>query len=100
MLVVAVFLEAKREHAAAVRAAVVAHARNCLEKEPGCVRYDVSLDPLEPHAMLLYQVYADENAFKAHKELPHYAEFRLKAEGWIASRRVLTYELLDGVGQA
>lgn len=100
MYVVAVFLETKREHTAAMRVALVAHARNCMEKEPGCLRYDVSLDPLEPTSCLLYQIYADEDAYKAHKELPHYAEFRLKVDDWIAARRVLTYELLEGAGQA
>lgn len=100
MLVVAVFMETKREHVASMRAAVVLHARNCLEKEPGCLRYDVGLDPVDPGSLLLYQVYVDENAFNAHKELPHYAEFRLKVDNWIAARRVLTYELLEGVGQA
>ncbi len=100
MHVVAVFLEAKREHSVAMRAALTAHARNCLAKEPGCLRYEVGLDPLDPASFLLYQVYKDEAALRAHKELPHYAEFRLKVETWIAARRVLTYELLEGVGLA
>ncbi len=42
MHVVVVFLEARREHAGSLRAALMLHARNCLEKEPGCRRYEVS----------------------------------------------------------
>jgi hypothetical protein len=29
-----------------------------------------------------------------HREMPHYAEFREMIDPWLASRRVLTYELL------
>ena len=43
-------------------------------------------------AFLLYQVYDDEAAYLQHRELPHYAEFRILADPWTRSRRVLTYE--------
>ena len=100
MFVVVVFLEAKREHTASLRSAVLLHARNCLEKEPGCRRYEVSADPVDRAAFLLYQIYDSEAAYLAHKELPHYAEFRMKVDDWTAARRILTYELLDGIGLA
>lgn len=100
MYVVVVFLEAKRQHTAGLRTALLLHARNCLEKEHGCRSYEVSADPVEPGAFLLYQVYESEAAFTAHKEMPHFAEFRLKVEPWIETRRILTYELLAGAGVA
>lgn len=100
MHVVVVFLEARREHAGSVRAALMLHARNCLEKEPGCLRYDVSADPVDMASFLLYQVYDSAAAFAAHKEMPHFAEFRLKVEPWVAARRILTYELLEVAGLA
>jgi (4S)-4-hydroxy-5-phosphonooxypentane-2,3-dione isomerase len=100
MLSVVVFLEAHREQVAAMRTAVMLHASNCLEKEPGCRHYDVGLDTCDPASFVLYQVYENEAAYRAHKEYPHYAEFRLKVEPWIASRRVLTFELLSGTGLA
>ena len=53
------------------------HAAACLENEPGCRRYDISVDPLEGASFLLYQVYDDEAAYLAHRELPHYADFRI-----------------------
>ena len=31
-------------------------------------------------------------AYLAHRELPHYAEFRILADPWTRSRRVLTYD--------
>lgn len=100
MLSVVVFLEARRDHVASLRTAILLHAANCLEKEPGCRQYDVGADPVDAASFLLYQVYENEAAYRAHKEYPHYAEFRLKVEPWIATRRILTFEHISGTGLA
>lgn len=100
MLVVVVFLEAERGREAELRAALRAHAKACLEHEPGCRRYDISVDPLEGAAFLLYQVYEDEAAYLAHRELPHYADFRILTDPWVRTRRVLTYEAVALQGSA
>ncbi len=100
MLVVVVFLEAERGREAELRAALRAHAKACLEQEPGCRRYDLSVDPLEGAAFLLYQVYEDEAAYLAHRELPHYADFRILTDPWVRTRRVLTYEAVALQGSA
>ena len=47
-------------------------------KEPGNVRFDVLRGSDNPTLFGLYEVYMDENGFKAHQETPHYA--RWKAE--------------------
>lgn len=91
MFVVTVFLETDREHQEDMRSALVSYARTCVEKEPGCRRFDVCLDPVDAASFLLYQVYVDEAAYLLHRELPHYAEFRVLADPWTRSRRVLTY---------
>jgi len=95
MLVVVVFLEAQPGRQAELREAVLRHARTCRESEEGCHRYDISADPIEGAAFLLYQIYADEAAYLAHRELPHYADFRTITDPWIVSRRVLTYEAVS-----
>jgi autoinducer 2-degrading protein len=100
MFVVVVFLEAERGRQDALRRALLQHALNSLEREAGCQRYDVCLDPVEASAFLLYEVFADEAAYQAHRELPHYAEFRLLTDPWVRSRRVLTYEMVTGSGSA
>jgi (4S)-4-hydroxy-5-phosphonooxypentane-2,3-dione isomerase len=92
MHVVVVFMEAERGREEDLRQALVSYARTCLEREPGCRRYDVCLDPVEGSAFLLYQIYDDQAAYLAHRELPHYAEFRILADPWTRSRRVLTYD--------
>jgi len=92
LLVGVVFLEAERAHQDDMRSALVTHARMCVEREPGCRRFDVCLDPVDGASFLLYEVYDDEAAYLTHRELPHYAEFRILADPWTRSRRVLTYE--------
>lgn len=99
MHVVLVFMEAERGHEADVREALIVYSRTCLEREEGCQRYDVSIDPVEGSMFLLYQIYDDEAAYLTHRELPHYAEFRILTDPWTRSRRVLTYDLL-GVPRA
>ena len=92
MHVVVVFLEAEAGRQREMADALLVHAKTSLEREPGCHRYDVCLDPIENSAFLLYQIYADEAACMAHRELPHYAEFRVLTDPWTRSRRVLTYK--------
>jgi (4S)-4-hydroxy-5-phosphonooxypentane-2,3-dione isomerase len=100
MLVVVVFLEAEPGRPEELRQALGVHAKTCIDREPGCTRYDVSVDPLEGASFLLYQVYEDEAAYLAHRELPHYADFRVLTDPWVRTRRVLTYQAvaLQGTG--
>jgi autoinducer 2-degrading protein len=96
MFVVVTFFEAKREHRDEIRAALLAHGKTTLERELGCRRFDVSADPVDASAFLLYEIYDDEAAFTAHREMPHYAEFAITVEPWTAAKRILTYSLLAG----
>jgi (4S)-4-hydroxy-5-phosphonooxypentane-2,3-dione isomerase len=100
MYVVIVFFEAKPEHVAAVRGALLGQARNSLEREKGCRQFDVAEDPVDPAAFFLYETYDDEAAFKAHLETEHFKTFNEMVTPWTASKRVLTYELISGPGQA
>jgi autoinducer 2-degrading protein len=100
MYVVIVFFEAKAEHVAAVRGALLAQSRNSLEREKGCRQFDVAQDPLDPASFFLYETYDSEAAFKAHLETEHYKTFDETVTPWTASKHVLTYELISGVGQA
>jgi autoinducer 2-degrading protein len=48
--------------------------------EPGCVRFDVLKDRNEPDTYYFYEVYKDEDGFKAHTEAPHYKRWRAAAD--------------------
>ena len=96
MLVVVVFFEAKREHISDFGMALLEHARNSLANESGCRQFDVAQDPLDPAGYFLYEVYDDEAAFKAHCDSAHFADIEARCAPWIASKKVLTYTLLQG----
>jgi quinol monooxygenase YgiN len=40
--------------------------------EPGCLEFSVYRDIDDPRAILLYERYADEDAFQAHRRTPHF----------------------------
>lgn len=100
MFVVVVLVEAKRAHVAAVRGALIAQARNTLREEAGCHHFDVCEDPTDLSSFLLYEIYEDEEAFKAHLETPHFQQFTGTTSPWIASKKVLTYGLISDHGLA
>ncbi len=95
MFAVLVFLEAKPEHREKLEPILLVNARNSLDRETGCRRFDVMRDPVDPNGFALYEVYVDAAAHRQHLELPHYAEYRLLVDPWIKSRRVLTYEVIE-----
>jgi autoinducer 2-degrading protein len=47
--------------------------------EPGCLRFDVLQDNSDPNHFFFYEVYADEAAFQAHGQAPHFARWRAAA---------------------
>jgi (4S)-4-hydroxy-5-phosphonooxypentane-2,3-dione isomerase len=69
---------------------VKGHANRCLEREPGCLQFDV-LKPNGGDKVMLYEVYASPEALEAHRRTDHLAMFREKV-GAIAARG----ELIEG----
>lgn len=98
MFVAVVFVEGKREHRSALREALLMHGRLTREKDPRCHRFDVAADPLDAASFLVYVVFDGESAYKAHQETQQFADFAILTEPWIASKRVLTYELISAKG--
>ena len=62
------FLEAIGENSAA-----------SVRDEPGCLRFDVVQDDADPDHFFLYEIYADDAAFQAHRQAPHFAKWRQAA---------------------
>jgi autoinducer 2-degrading protein len=52
--------------------------------EPGCLRFDVLEDRADANHFYFYEVYKDDEAFKAHATMPHYARWRAAAEECLA----------------
>ena len=46
--------------------------------EDGCLKYDLHVSMDEPAVLLYYEIWRDDDAFKAHTKAPHLAEMRGK----------------------
>ena len=58
-----------------VLAAIGEQARTSLAEEPGCLRFDVCEDLADPEHFVLYEIYADEEAFALHRTTPHFGRW-------------------------
>ena len=55
-------------------------------KEPGCKRFDILNLASDPNHFLLYEVYDNEAALKAHRETAHFKKFAAAAAKMVAKR--------------
>lgn len=74
MLAIIVHFEAKPDKIDAFKEAIVGHATRCLEREPGCLQFDVVQNTKEPTKFAVYEIYKDQAAIDAHRASPHMAE--------------------------
>jgi quinol monooxygenase YgiN len=77
---------------AAFDAIIRDHAAGTLADEPGCERFDVlqpgSKEGPDLGRVMLYEVYADDAAFKAHTQNPRLARTRAAYEPLIEDRSI------------
>ena len=94
MFLVCVHVQVKPEHLDDFIAASRDNASNTIQ-EPGSLRFDVLQQADDPQRFILYEVYRDEAATKAHKLTAHYARWREAVEPWMAQpRRGVPYTIL------
>ena len=67
-------------------AGIAANAEASVRDEPGCLRFDVSSVEGDEHRFVLYELYADAEAFAAHKASPHFRQWRAVAERVLESQ--------------
>lgn len=75
MFVITVVFEVDPAAAEVFLTRVRQQARDSLEREPGCSRFDVCTDPEQAGRILLYEIYDDADAFRAHLESAHFKAF-------------------------
>ena len=80
MFSLVVQMEVRPEHREEFLAGIAANAEAAVRDEPGCLRFDVSSVAADPNRFFLYEIYADAEAFEAHKASPHFAQWRRIAE--------------------
>ena len=75
-------------------AGMTANAETSVRDEPGCLRFDVCSVEGDENRFLLYELYADADAFAAHKQAPHFTEWRKVADRVVASQHNTTGTLV------
>ena len=87
MFVMLVKLQVKPELVDDFKAAILKNAELSVERDPGCVRFDVLQQPDDPTRWLLYEVYDKEQAWVDHRQAPHFLAFME-----VGDRAILTRE--------
>ena len=64
-------------------------AQGSVGNEPGCHRFDILQDPDVANRVYFYEVYDDEAAFAAHREMPHFKTYASVSEPMIAAKSAL-----------
>jgi (4S)-4-hydroxy-5-phosphonooxypentane-2,3-dione isomerase len=75
-------------------AGMSANAEASVRDEPGCLRFDVCSVEGDENRFLLYELYADAEAFTAHKAATHFARWRAIAEQVVVGQANTPGELL------
>lgn len=92
MYVVVVEFEVHPDQLADFVEAVKEQARNSLNAEPLCYRFDVCLPHDADSTVYLYEVYRDAQAFQEHLQTRHFAEFDTHVSEMIQKKSVRTMD--------
>jgi len=93
MFVVTVIFEVERGQAGNFLKRVQKQAKDSLELETGCHRFDVSVCTKEAERVLLYEFYDDADAFAAHLDSDHFKSFDRDVSAITKSKEILSWTL-------
>jgi len=68
-----------------------ANAAMSLEKEDGCLQFDVCTDDTRPNEVFLYEIYGSPESFQLHLQSDHFQDFDANVSGMIETKQVATY---------
>lgn len=92
MFIVTVEFVVRPQYVEAFHRAVRDQARNSLNREPDCHQFDVCADPQDRGRILLYEVYTDHAAFRAHRKTDHFLDFDATARDWVESKAIQLWD--------
>jgi autoinducer 2-degrading protein len=69
-------------------------------REPGCRRFDILNLASDPNHFLLYEVYDNEAAFKAHRETEHFKKYAVATAKMVAKRDARPMSVIASNAQA
>ena len=83
--VLVVEIRIKPENRAAFMAGLEENAR-AARKEPGCLAFEILVNPQDPCQVMLHEVYANAAAFETHQQTPHFKRYLESAVPLLDSR--------------
>jgi autoinducer 2-degrading protein len=89
MHVVLVLLTVKAEFLEEFERALMHNARESVQHDPGCVRFDVSQQQDDPSRWVLYEVYDAPEAHTAHRRSPHFLAYDAVATRAVVDKTVI-----------
>ncbi|HYD56501.1 MAG TPA: putative quinol monooxygenase [Burkholderiales bacterium] len=66
--------------------AAIAENASAARSEPGCLGFDVNVDPQDATKLMLYETYRDEKAFQAHQDGAAFKKYLAEGVPLLASR--------------
>jgi autoinducer 2-degrading protein len=93
MFVVTVTFEASPGQAENFERMLLKQARNSLQNEVACLRFDVARSTENPQQFFLYEIYQNAAAFSEHLETTHFSSFNLQAGPLVVEKQVQTWQM-------
>lgn len=93
--VVVVDLTIAPEHRGEFMPLMLANAAASLADEPGCRLFDVCVSADDGDSLLLYEVYDNVGAFRAHLDSPHFRIFDKRSAAMVIQKKVRTFQLVE-----
>ena len=93
MFIAFVKLQIKPELVVEFKTAILKNAELSVERDPGCVRFDVLQQEDDPTRWFLYEVYEREQAWVDHRASAHFLAFME-----VGNRAIVTRELTKLTG--
>lgn len=85
MFAVVVTIQIKPQHREEFIKAMLDDAEGSVLNEETCLLFNVVQNSEDQNKLHLYEVYADEEAFERHKQMPHYLHWRDTVKDWFAA---------------
>ncbi|MEM7301670.1 MAG: putative quinol monooxygenase [Pseudomonadota bacterium] len=93
MIVVTVKIEVDAEHQSMFKNAALKQAEVTLDRETGCLKFEVYTDPRRRSNFLLLETYESQGAYDHHLVSEHYRTFDQISAPWVAMKEVEIWEL-------
>ena len=88
MFIVLVRVQVRPELLAEFKTAILENAKLSVQRDPGCVRFDVLQQEDDPTRWFFYEVYEREQAWIDHRESAHFLAFKDVGDRAIVTREV------------